>query len=191
MTWQPGDLVNLETARFTLRSMAREDVTDAFLSWLGDPEVMLGMNMTRQRLTRAQAVRFVLAHNNQTSFCLLVCDKNTGQAIGFFTVSIAATHRVAETSVVVGDREFWGKNVVREARSALLDFLFDELNMHKVIGKPHGRNFASIFNYKAMGFECEAVLREQMRSVDDDSRLDQLIFGMLKSRWLEKREETV
>ena len=62
-----------------------------------------------------------------------------------------------------------GKNIVIEARSAILDFLFDELKMHKVLGKPHGRNFSSIFNYKAMGFACEAVLREQMLAIDDDT----------------------
>ena len=95
----------------------------------------------------------------------------------------------AETAVVIGEREQWGKNIVLEGRARLLDFLFDELSMHKVIGRPHGRNIGSIFNYKALGFQCEAVLREQSRAVTDDSRLDQLVFGLLRDEWLAGRNK--
>lgn len=189
MTWEPGDLLRLETDRFVVRSGAREDVTDDFLAWLADPEVMIGLNLPQRKLSRTQAVRYVLAHDNRTRFFLLVCDKADGRAIGFFIVTADPKHRCAETSVVIGDRDYWGKNVVIEVRSAILDFLFDTLDMHKVLGKPHGRNFSSIFNYKAMSFECEAVLREQMRAVDDGTaRLDQLIFAIFKTEWQARKD---
>ena len=136
-------LLELTTERFVVRTLTREDVTDDFIGWLADPEVMVGMNLPRRRLTRAQAVRWTLAHDNRTRFCL----RTDGQRIGFFTISCDLGHRCAETSVVVGDHDWWGKNVVMEARSALLDFLFERMDMHKVIGRPHGRNFASIYNH--------------------------------------------
>lgn len=183
MTWTPGALLKFETERLIIRSMAREDVSADFISWLADPDVMVGLNLPRQRLTRAQAVRWVLGHNNINRFIILVIDKASEGAVGFFTMTVEGIHRTAETSVVIGNHEFWGKNVVVEARTALLDFLFDTLDMHKVIGRPHGRNFSSIFNYKAMGFTCEAVLRQHMRAVKGDARLDQLVFGILKEEW--------
>ena len=188
MAWEPGTLLELETERLTLRTMTREDVTDRFVSWLADPEVMQGLNLPRQRLTRAQAVRWVLGHDNRNQFCLGVHLQEVG-LIGLFTVSCDPKHMTAETAVVIGEREQWGKNIVLEGRARLLDFLFDELSMHKVIGRPHGRNVGSIFNYKALGFQCEAVLREQSRSIIDDSRLDQLIFGLLREEWLSRRNK--
>lgn len=98
-------------------------------------------------------------------------------------------HRCGETSVVIGDQAYWGKNVVIEARTALLNFLFDRVGLHKILGRPHGRNFSSIFNYKAQGFRCEGILKEQMRSIKDGERLDQLIFGITKKEWYEKRQD--
>lgn len=187
MTPQPGALVHLATPRFVLRSMAREDVTDGFIAWLADPEVMLGLNLPRRRLSRPQAVRFVLAHDNVTKFCLGIFDKANSRQIGFFTVNVDPRNRTGETSVVIGERVYWGKDVVREARSALLDFMFDTLDVHKVIGRPHARNFASIYNYQALGFRCEAVLREQLLSVDRSTRIDQMMFGILRSEWHAKR----
>ena len=187
MSWAPGTLLDFTTDRFRLRSMAREDVSEAFLSWLADPEVMLGLNLPRKRLTRAQAVRWVLGHDNHSQFMLLISDRANDHPIGFYTMSVNHGHTTAETSVVIGDRDYWGKNAVVETRAALLTFLFDTLGMHKVIGRPHGRNVSSIFNYKAMGFTCEAVLREHMRAIEGDKRLDQLIFGLLKHEWQERQ----
>ena len=183
MSWEPGGLLELETERFIVRTMTREDVTEDFLTWLADPEVMLGLNLPRTRLSRPQAVRYVLKHDNRTKFCLAICLRSDARQIGFFTVRCDSRHQCAETSVVVGDRNYWGKNVVVETRTALLNFLFDKMDMHKVLGRPHGRNFSSIFNYKVLGFHCEAILREQMLSIEDDKRLDQLIFGILRDEW--------
>ena len=132
MTWETGTLLELETERLTLRTMAREDVTDEFVSWLADPEVMQGLNLPRQRLTRVQAVRWVLGYDNRNRFFLGIHLQEVG-LIGFFTVNCDPKHMTAETAVVIGEREHWGKDIVLEGRARLLDFLFDELSMHKVI----------------------------------------------------------
>jgi len=186
--WQPGALLTLQTDRFELHSMTREDVTDTFISWLADPDTMLGLNLPQQRLSRAQAVRFVLGFDNRARFCLGIFPR-AGSQIGLFVVECNPRSRCADTSVVVGDRAWWGRDVVRETREALLAFLFGPLAQHKVIGRPHGRNFASIYNYKALGFRCEGVLREHLLAVDGKSRLDQLIFGLLRSEWLARHAE--
>jgi RimJ/RimL family protein N-acetyltransferase len=188
MTWSPGDLVELETERFILRSVEREDATDAVTGWLEDPDVMVGLNMPRQRMTKAQAVRWILQQDNLRRFVIVVIDKETSTPIGLFTITNDTVNNCVETAVVIGNHDYWGKNVVIEARTALMDFIFDNLKSYKVVGKPHGRNFSSIFNYKAMGFTCEAILREHMRPVQGEGRLDQLIFGMLRSEWMAKRE---
>jgi len=187
--WTPNALLQLETERFIISSMLREDVTEEFTDWLSDPDVMMGLNMHRKRLTRPQAVRFVISCDNHSRFCLAVKDKANGQLIGLFIVNCDLNQQIAETSVVIGNKDYWGKDVVKEARFVLLDFLFDQMNMFKVIGRPHGRNFSSIYNYKALGFTCEAVLRQQMKAINSEQRLDQLIFGILKDEWLQKREE--
>ncbi|MEL6641055.1 MAG: GNAT family protein [Pseudomonadota bacterium] len=187
MTWQPGDLVSLDTSRFTIRSVEREDVTETFLNWLTDDDVVIGMNTPQRQMSVAQGIRWILSYDNEKRFFLMVIDKESQTAIGFFTLTLDP-HNVAETAVVVGDRDFWGQNVVMESRSAILDFAFDTLGVHKIIGRPHGRNFASIFNYNAMGFTCEAVLRQQMKAAKQDERLDQLVYGIFADEWRNRQE---
>ncbi|MCV3273432.1 hypothetical protein [Roseobacter sinensis] len=88
MTWQPGDLVDPETSRFTIRSIEREDVTDEFLTWFTEEDAMVGPNMPQRRMTVAQAHRWTLGSNNTRRFFLLVLDRERSMPIGFFTAVI-------------------------------------------------------------------------------------------------------
>ncbi len=61
-----------------------------------------------------------------------------------------------------------------------------EMKVAKVYGRLHARNHASIFNYKAQGFTCEAILRRHEVGPDGERR-DMLMFGLLREEWLEAR----
>jgi RimJ/RimL family protein N-acetyltransferase len=81
-----------------------------------------------------------------------------------------------------------GRNVVLETRHKVLDFAFYRLRCHKVYGTVMARNVPAIFNYKALGFRCEGVLKDHDISMLGE-RTDILMFGMLRSEWDEIREE--
>lgn len=190
MTWHPGALLTLETERFCVRSITREDVGEALLDWLADPEVMMGLNLPRRRLSRLQAVQYALSHDNRTRFMLVIETKATSALIGVFYIWVDPQQKSAETGVVLGDRAWWGQGVVTEVRSEVLSFLFDTMGLARVAGRTHGRNISSIFNYQALGFTCEGVLRGHYHPVEGlavgDARLDQLVFGLLAEEWRQR-----
>jgi RimJ/RimL family protein N-acetyltransferase len=103
--------------------------------------------------------------------------------IGFIMVFLDPYNRIARTAATIGDKAFWGKEVVLECRAAVLGFLFDEMGVHKVWGRVNTRNIPSVFNYKAQGFVCEGVMREHGRK-PDGSRVDQYLFGLLRKDWV-------
>jgi len=183
MSWTSEKAVRLTTKRFIIRSMVAGDVTPTFLRWQNDSELRAGQNLRAPRITRDVALKTVKSADNARRFYLLICASIAETPIGFFAVNIDASNKVGETIVVIGDRHWWGKSVVTEARAALLDFLFDEVGLRKVVGKPHARNLASLFNYRAQGFTCEGVLRDQLMSVADGTPLDQMVFGLLRDEW--------
>ena len=89
--------------------------------------------------------------------------------------------------MVVGEKAWWGKGVVNEARAALLDHFFEQRGIEKACGGPLARNFPALLNYKAQGWRHEGTQRGQRFSVTDGSRLDQYQFGMLRDEWREAR----
>jgi RimJ/RimL family protein N-acetyltransferase len=185
--WKPGEPVVLDTAHYLVRSMKPEDVTEDYLAWTKDEEIMYGVNSAPGRMTMADLHRYVAKFNNRTSFHLGIFVKETGRLIGFYSIYWERRHNIAGTNVVVGDRAYWGKNVVLETRAAIIDFLFDRLKVAKVWGSPMARNIPSVFNYRAQGFKAEGVLKRHRVSPKGE-RLDQIMFGLFPEDWRKAKE---
>ena len=182
MKWTPGTPLGLQSENYFLRSMTPTDITNRYIDWAKDAELMENLNTPPKEIDREQLIRYLKRFNNKTSYHLGLFTKESGLHIGFYTVFVDARTRTAQTNVVIGDRDFWGKGVVLETRAVIIDFLFDALGMERVWGSPFERNFPSIFNYKAQGFTCEGVLRKHGLRVSGE-RVDQYIFGLLRDEW--------
>jgi [ribosomal protein S5]-alanine N-acetyltransferase len=182
-TFTQGRPVALETERLKLRSLSPVDASERWLAWVKDPELMHPINMPARRMTRQELANQIASHDNYHRFLIGVFDKASAIQIGYFFVDVVRPHETATFNVVIGEKDWWGKGVVNEARAALLDHFFDKLGMRKACGGPLSRNFPSIFNYKAQGWIHEATLRGHFRSVVDGSRVDQLLFRLFADEW--------
>ena len=187
--WTPGTPVHLTTDRFIIRSTTPKDITPKFLKWQNDRELRIGQNQRGPKMDRVKMLNVLSKNDNARRFLLLITTRLGNAPIGFFAANVAPTDKVAETTVVIGDRNWWGKGVVTEARARLVDFLFDEVGLNKVMGRPHARNLPSIFNYRAQGFKCEGILRQQMTSIVDGESIDQMVFSMLRDEWKALKEK--
>ncbi len=187
VAWQPGKPFETETERFRLRSLVPADVSETYISWWNDPEIQAGLNFPARGWDRERAIQHVIRFDNAKSFHLGIFCKDTGRMIGFFAAFPNQRTKVAKTNIVIGEKDYWGKRVVQEVRGHMLSFLLDEMGMEKVKGEIHGNNYASIFNYKSMGFSSEGVLRSEMPHFGGGKRIDLYIFGMLREQWQASR----
>jgi [ribosomal protein S5]-alanine N-acetyltransferase len=186
--WRAGMRLQVETERFLLRSLLPKDVGAVYISWWNDVELQKGFNSPPRNWGQQHVTKHLQQFNNKTKFHLGIYCKETSQLIGFFAMFVNYQQKVAKTNVLVGNREYWGKNVVLEVRTIMLGFLFNELAMEKVEGEILGRNLSSIFNYQAQGFKSEGVRRSQILD-PEGNRTDIYHFGLLKSEWQKLKEE--
>ncbi len=178
-TQQP---IRLETDRFILRPLDRADVTGRLVRWLHDDELLRYVELPAHPSTN-DFLRFMRQFDNVTNFLLGIFEKSDERLLGFYQVHTEPQLGRASTEVMIGDRRHWGTNAVFETRTRLLDYLFDTLGLYRVYGTVHARNLPALFNYKALGFTCEGILRGHAVTTDDE-HADVYFFGMLRDEWL-------
>lgn len=186
LIWLPGDPVRLETARFLVRSFKLSDITERYLDWFANPEVTKTLNQKPERASREKVQARLADCQNRTRFLLGIFCKETGLLVGHYKVRCDGWDRSGSSDVVIGETEYWGKKVVLETRTALIDFMFEQLGLQKVTGLTFARNLPALYNYQALGFHCEGVLKKHRRSVDG-GRLDMCQFGILRDEWRARR----
>jgi len=182
MEWRPGEILSLDTKRFTLRSLTPADATETYISWWNDPEVQAGLNSRARGWGKPEAVRHIAKFNNKTSFHLGIFCEQTGRMIGFFAIFIHPKNKVARTNIVIGEKDYWGKRVMEEVGRRMLSFLFETLGVAKVKAEVMGRNNASIFMSKVLGATCEGVLRKEIPHFSG-GRTDIFVYGLLRDEW--------
>lgn len=184
MDWTPGDPVELRAGRFLLRSMRPQDVTQRYVNWFGDPKVMGGMNTPLAAITLDVArQRIARRYDNATRFECGIFDRQRGDLlIGFIDLTYMIHNRVAAMTTIIGDRDYWGKNILLAVAETWMEFVFETLGAEKITAEAASRNLPIIFVGKAMGMTVEAVLRKEWRMAGR-GRADVLLFGLLREDW--------
>lgn len=93
-------------------------------------------------------------------------------------------HQRAEIGYAL-QRRLWGRGLMTEALTALFDFAFGKLGLHRLEADVEPRNEKSLAILDRMGFRREGLLRERFR-VEDEVQ-DSLILGLLKPEWEARR----
>ena len=81
--------------------------------------------------------------------------------------------------------DFQGRGFAREGAGALLDFMFETLNPHRVHAMLDARNAASAALCERLGMRREATLLEE--EYNDGEWQDTAVYGILRREWAAAR----
>jgi RimJ/RimL family protein N-acetyltransferase len=165
--------------RLYLRPLSEADVGEEYVGWLNDPEVTRFLETGRwpadAESVRAWVRRFV---GSRTDLAFSIIDRSSEVHVGNVTLNhIHPIHRTADTGLMLGRKNFWGKGYAREAWSLVIDHGFRRLNLHKIGAGVVAGNDASLAVLRSLGFQVEGTLRQQ-HWVDGQYR-DAVRLGLL------------
>ncbi len=87
---------------------------------------------------------------------------------------------VATVGIFLG-KPFLSQGYGTDAMEVLTNFIFSEMNIHKVMLHVFAFNERAIKSYKKVGFKIEGTLRSQI--FRDGKYHDEIIMGILKEEW--------
>jgi RimJ/RimL family protein N-acetyltransferase len=181
-------LPRIEASRVRLRHLEEAD-TDSLFDIFSDREAMRFWS-TPPFTTRVEAVRLLAEIHDfwrqKTLFQWGIALREDDTIIGTTTLfRFDWQSRRAEIGYIL-NRRFWGNGFAREALTALIEFAFGELNLHRIEADIDPRNAASQKTVERLGFRREGHLRE--RWIVGGEFQDTLFYGLLESDWRKLKE---
>lgn len=169
-----GELVNL-------RAVERSDAPCLY-RWFNDPEVMRYWGLADATVSLAELQRRLeewLAREAELGRpAAFIIETLDGEPLGLLLTSgESQQHRSLELSLVIGERERWGRGLGTDALEAFLDACFAQWGIHRVWLRSEAFNERAHRLYRRCGFRQEAVLRQA--SFVDGQFHDVLIFSRL------------
>ncbi len=175
--------LRLATERLVLRPLEAQEA-DALFDMHSDAETMRYWSApawtdpaeARQAIERAWA-----AIRDGTSIRFGMFETEQPRLIGTCTLfNVHEVNRRAEVGYIL-KRSHWGNGLMREALTALMDYAFGALGLHRIEADVDPRNRASARTLEGLGFVAEGFLRE--RWIVDGVPSDSAIYGLLAANW--------
>lgn len=173
----------IQTPHFLLRQIVATDLTQIFRG-MSDPRVTeyYGISYETLELTQAQLDWFELIYETGTGIWWGICHRDEPQhLIGTCGINEwEQDDHCAEAGFWIFP-EYWGKGVMLECLSAMLDYCFTKLSLHRMQSMVEPDNPASWKLIEKLGFQLEGILRECERK--DDRYVDLRCYSLLAREW--------
>ncbi|KYH35470.1 spermidine N(1)-acetyltransferase [Clostridium tepidiprofundi DSM 19306] len=92
---------------------------------------------------------------------------------------------IATVGIFIGNKNYLGKGFGTDAMNLLLEFIFCEMNIHKVKLHVYSFNKRAIRSYEKCGFVKEGTLRQEL--FREGKYHDEYIMGILREEFFKQR----
>lgn len=145
-----------------LQSINENDVSDEYIQWLNDPLINQYLETRHQQQDLKSILRFVnemQANPNEHLFTIRV--KETNKHIGNIKVgNINTYHNIAEVSLFIGDKSYWGRGIASHAIQLISSFSIKNLKLRKLCAGAYKQNIASTKAFLNVGYSLDGVLKD-------------------------------
>lgn len=173
----------LKGEKIRLGAINEEDIA-VFADWYNDSEFLRFFDKVpvypKSRLELLEWIKESGSSNRSYSFGVRTIEED--EMIGYVELSsIQWWNGVANLGIGIGNKKYRGNGYGREALTLLLDFAFEELNLHRIQLNVFSYNKPAIGLYERLGFKREGVYREFIHR--DGHRWDMYLYGILEEEW--------
>ena len=163
-----------------LRGLEETDLQGPYFQWFNDAEVCRynGHALFPNSMGRMQEYFSRQATSNSQVVFAIAC-KASDKHIGNVALQdIDWIARSAEFAIIIGDKDFWGKGVGKEAGELILRYAFQTLNLRRIHCGTHEDNTGMRKLALALGMSEEG--RRVKAGFKNDSYFDVIEYGVIR-----------
>lgn len=179
-TTKEQPVIFLQGKRTILRPLSVKDAP-TFQKWINDPEIRQFIRAYLP-MTEIGETKWIESLESKREENIVLGIEFEGRLVGSMGVhGISWRDRHCTTGAVIGDKTCWGKGIGTDAKMALLNYIFNTLNLRKVLSVVYAFNKRSLHYSLHCGYKVEGVQRKQC--FVNGRYVDAIQLGLFKHEW--------
>jgi RimJ/RimL family protein N-acetyltransferase len=170
----------IETRRLVFRDIRIEDISDAYIAWVNNPETTRYLEIRFQELTLNKIKEFIQSRldNITTIKHFGIYDQNGTRLVGNISANINIHHKSADISYVIGHPEANGKGYATEAVHSIVYYLFNHCDIEQIWAGYYEGHEGSARVLQKNGFSIQGRVKKQLIN-HTGKRVDHIYVGLL------------
>jgi ribosomal-protein-alanine N-acetyltransferase len=124
----------LQARNVEIRHFSEDHINDQYLSWLNDAEVLRYSNQRFKSHGYESCRAYLKSFQDTENIFMAIHVKQSGLFVGTMTAYFSTPHKTVDLGIMIGDKEFWGKGIGRDAWESVMSLLLDTNHVRKVTG---------------------------------------------------------
>lgn len=179
--------MEIHSERIRIRPFVEADITEKYVSWLNDPNVVRYSEQRHRAHTLDSCRAFYDSFSNNDDLFLAVEDRKTANHIGNIVAYVDQPNASVNLTILIGDTSYWGKGLGREAWCMTVKNLLEYGGMRRVEAGTMEINRPMRALMRDAGMKEEG--RMLGRFLVEGRAVDMLHFGVVKDLKLPAYEE--
>lgn len=143
--------------RVCLKPFTLADISDDYVSWLNDPQVVRYSNQRFLRHSLESCQAYFHGFEKTENLFLKIARKEDGACLGTMTAYVSPHHGTADMGILIGPASARGCGIGQEAWNLLLGWLLSCEGIRKVTAGAMRSNIAMVKIMEQAGMVLEAV----------------------------------
>lgn len=172
----------LESKDLKLREVEESDL-EIICKWRNNWDVLknlfsyLPISLTKQKRWYENYI------NDSTTQTFIIEYKIENKPIGTVTLAhIDYKNQNAEAGILIGEKDYRGKGLAKQALNLVIDYGFNELNLNRIYLHLLETNQSALRLYESLGFKREGLLRNHQYKQGRFCNV--IVMGLLKDEYL-------
>lgn len=152
----------LSGENIVLEGLSQKHVSERYAQWLNDKEVCRENRHGRGDNTIDKTKEYVTSvDRSDTVAAFAIIAKKEKRHIGNICIeNVSWENNSGEISILIGEKDFWGRGIATEAYKLIIDYGFNTLGLHRLYSGMTIRNKAMIRVAENSGMSKEGVLKD-------------------------------
>lgn len=173
----------LETDRLLIEPFSENHLSDRYVAWLNDPDVVRLSEQRFRTHTLESCRAYMCSFEGTPNYFWAVLSRLPLEGhVGNVSVFVDNWNGVADIAILIGEKRLWGKGFGLEAFRAVTSFLFRQIRVRKVTAGTTSLNRGMLRIMERMRMEPDG---RRLRQVLVDGQEADLVYGALfREKWV-------
>ena len=141
----------------SLKTFTHNNITDEYIEWLNDPDVVKYSNQRFLKHTRESCTKYLESFEGSSNLFLSINLNENNCYVGTMTIYISIEHQVADIGILIGDKKTWGLGIASEAYQLVFNFLFKNYTIRKVTSGTLSSNKAMLRVFEKLDMHPDGI----------------------------------
>ena len=144
-----------------LKKIKIEDITEDFMTWFSDDELMKYYTNSKTKITKESLLKSIEeGEKTGSSYTFGIFFKENNECIGTIKLGpINIIHKISDLVVLIGNKKYHGRGLAVEAIKLGNEIAFNYYDIRKLYGGMYESNISSIKAYTRAGWVIEGKLK--------------------------------